>query len=163
MASWVEAAKGKTDDRPERLCDGRHKVKVARIVFGKKNGEKFKSHSGDPQIMVIYEDDEGREASDMFTLSDKAMWRLAMVLARAEVPADLERMDKAGVKPAHFANPEFAERNLKGRVLYVEIETPEGSDYADVTPLPFTEWQVSVGDDETVDFPPTESDEDIPF
>ena len=58
-------------------------LEVVRVIFGKKGGAAFTSKNGDPQIMVIFADADKNEAGEMFTLSDRAGWKLAQVLRAA--------------------------------------------------------------------------------
>jgi hypothetical protein len=86
--------------------------------------------------MLIFADGEGREASQMVTLSEKAGWVLARLLSAAG--ADMKRMKVDGVLPRDFTNQEFARANLVGRRLKVDLKYKPGGDgkeYADVTPI----------------------------
>ena len=133
---WENNADKEGGSQAERLPDGIHDVKITRVVFGKKDGPAFASRSGDPQIMIIYTDAEGREAGSMVTLSPKAGWVLAKILRAAG--ANLSKMTSNGVKPADFAAEEFATVNLVGRELRVNVEwtmVPNGKDYVDVMPV----------------------------
>lgn len=136
---WKHSAQQEAGEYAEKLPDGRHPVEITRIVFGKKDGL-FKSKSGDPQIMLIFADELGREASQIVTLSHKAGFVLAKILEAAG--ADLERMTADNVTPKSFAEPEFANANLVGRQLEIEVvwSSKNGKDFADITPLgPITE------------------------
>jgi len=133
---WEKASTQAESDYAERIPAGVHDVVIKRLLFGSKKGGAFKSRDGDPQIMVIFADGGGREASQMVTLSDKAGWVLARLLSAAG--ADMKRMKADGVLPRDFANQEFARANLVGRRLRVDLKYKTGNDgkeYADVTPV----------------------------
>lgn len=136
--SWTESSEPREGDgghRAPRIPDGDHDVAVAKVVFGKGN-TLFQSNNRDPQILVIFADEEGREASEMFTLSDRAAWKLALVLRAAG--ANVQKMDERGVKPTDFADEEFCEKNLVRRRLRVNVQWETGTDgkaYANIRPI----------------------------
>ena len=133
---WEKAATQESGDYAERIPAGVHDVRIIRVLFGSKGGGLFKSRAGDPQIMLIFADGEGREASQMVTLSEKAGWVLARLLSAAG--ADMKRMKADGVLPRDFTNQEFARANLVGRRLKADVKYKPGRDgkeYADVTPI----------------------------
>ena len=133
---WEKAANKEGGEYAERMPEGVHDVEVKRLLFGSKKGGAFRSRDGDPQIMVIFADREGREAAQMVTLSEKAGWVLARLLSAAG--ADMARMKGDGVLPKDFAHEDFARANLVGRRLRVEVEYKRGGDgkeYPDVTPV----------------------------
>jgi hypothetical protein len=133
---WEKASTQAASDYADRIPAGVHDVVIKRLLFGSKKGGAFRSRDGDPQIMLIFADGEGREASQMVTLSEKAGWVLARLLSAAG--ADMKRMKADGVLPRDFANQEFARANLVGRRLRVDLKYKAGNDgkeYADVTPV----------------------------
>jgi len=130
---WVQAAQGKSGGDAPRIPPGEHQVKVTKVVFANGDGVQFQSKAGDPQILIVLQDAQGREATDFLTLSDKAGWKLARLLGAAG--ANLARMNQAGVTPQRFADEAFATKNLVGRQLLVQVAYEEGSNYATVTPL----------------------------
>ena len=130
---WVQAAQG--PNQAQKLPPGEHQVTVTRVVFADKEGNRFVTAAGDPQIMVIVADGQGREAADMLTLSAKAAWTLARLLSAAG--ANLARMNQAGITPDRFADEGFGTKNLVGRKFLARIEYEErhGRQYASITPL----------------------------
>jgi hypothetical protein len=125
---WTGAAEG---GNAEKMHPGYHYARVDRVIMGKKSGA-FKSRNGDPQIMVIFNDDlDGGEASTMLTLSDKAAWTVARLLSRLGV--DLEQMKRDNVEPRHFANEKLAQSYFVGKSCWIKVE-PDG-EYQKVTPL----------------------------
>lgn len=133
--NWNQAAQQEGGEYAEKLPDGTHQVEITRLVFGRKDGSVFTSKSGDPQVMLIFSDELGREVNQMITLSYKAGFVLAKILDAAG--ADLDRMSADGVTPKSFADPEFANANLVGRQLQVEVtwSSKNGKEFADVVPL----------------------------
>ncbi len=141
--SWQnEAAKEGPQNAP-KLNPGPQRLKIVKLVFGKKgqNGAgptPFKSDKGDPQVMCIFGDAQGREGAEMLTLSDAAGWKLAKILAAAG--ANVQKMDEAGITPQRFADERFANANLVGRELQADVayEKGKGNDtkeYVRITPL----------------------------
>lgn len=130
---WGKASEG---GQAEQIPAGQHQLKIVKVVFGKKDGTKFASSNGDPQIMVVFADNQDREAAQMVTLSEKAGWVLASILKAAG--ADMAKMTERGITPAKFAEEKFAEAQLIGRVLtaHVSWETADnGKEYASIKPL----------------------------
>jgi hypothetical protein len=131
---WNKAAE--ENAQAEKIPAGRHKLKVTKVIHGKKDGTKFASKSGDPQIMVIVSDNQDREASMMITLSEAAAWVLARLLKAAG--ADVEKMTKMGITPGKFADEKFASAQLLSRVFTAEVSYEKGQDgkeYARINPL----------------------------
>jgi len=130
---WDKAANGEGSGQAAKLEKGEHNVEITRVLFGKKDGTEFRSKAGDPQIMVIFADNGGREAGLMVTLSIKAGFRLAQILSAAG--ANVQRMTAAKITPMHFAEAEFATKNLIGRQLRIAVDWPAGSQYPDIVPI----------------------------
>jgi len=133
---WEKAAAQESGEYAERIPAGVHDVRIIRVLFGSKGGGLFRSRAGDPQLMLIFADREGREASQMVTLSEKAGWVLARLLSAAG--ADMARMKADGILPRDFTNQEFARANLVGRCLKVDLKYKPGRDgkeYADLAPI----------------------------
>jgi hypothetical protein len=133
---WEKAATQESGEYAERIPAGVHDVRIVRVLFGSKNGGPFRSQAGDPQLMLIFADPEGREAGQMVTLSEKAGWVLARLLSAAG--ADMARMKADGVLPRDFTDQEFARANLVGRRLKADVKYKPGRDgkeYADLTPI----------------------------
>jgi len=131
---WKKNAEG--NQRAERVPAGTHDLTIVKLVFGSKDGGPFIAGDGSPKIMVIFGDNQDREVSQMYTLSEKAAWKLAQ-LADA-IGINLERMTADGVTPEKFAEPPFAEVQLMGRTVRAEVkyETKDnGKENIDVTPL----------------------------
>ena len=128
---WQQKADSEGGERAEKIPGGVHDLKIIKVVFGKKDGHAFQSKSGDPQIMVVVTDAQGREAAQMYTLSDKAGWTLAKLLGAAG--ANLTRMETDGVEIGAFAEPSFATQNLVGRTLRAEVKWVDG--YSEITPI----------------------------
>ncbi len=145
---WQAEADREGPAKAEQMPAGTHDVELVRVVFGGK-GRRFQSNKGDPQIMCIFADAENREAAQMYTCSEKAGWMLAKLLSAAG--ANVQRMTASGVKPEDFADQDFAEKNLVGRKLRVQVSW-DSKGYASVTPV----RKEAVAD-------ATANDDDIPF
>lgn len=133
--AWSQAAESEGPQQAERIPDGEHAVRIVKIMYGSRQGA-FQSKSGDPQIMLVFQDRQAREITLMLTLSDKAGFMLAKLLSACDPPANLARMEADGIEPAHFANPEFADGNLVGRNLTIQVEPGKDPRYPLVTPVP---------------------------
>lgn len=124
-----------TDDEGDtaQLPAGVHSVQIKRIQYGSKGGGPFVSKKGDPQIMVVFSDEEGREAVSMFTLSNGAAWTLRHLLKR--FGADVDAMTAQGIEPKHIANASVGDTWLVGLFGAIDVNWPEGSKYPDVEPV----------------------------
>ncbi len=136
MYAWQEKSEQEGAVYAEKLPNGKHRVTLSRLIFGNRNGQ-FVSRSNDPQVMLIFSDEQAREVGQMVTLSDKAGWVLARLMGCFDPPANLARMEADGIEPNHFANEEFAEKQLLDRQLDIEVawEQQDGKEFATVTPL----------------------------
>lgn len=132
---WNTEANKTQEHNNTPLPDGTHNVVIKKVVFGRKDGTPFTNKTGDPQIMLVFADDQGREVMQMYPLSNSEGWRLAQIMrARG---ADLTRMQAAGVTPESFLDPTFAEKNLVGHGLTIEVKAREwqGRTYYNVNPI----------------------------
>lgn len=119
-----------------QIPDGFADVEIKRLVHTNREGERFESQGGDPQMMVVYASDDGCEAVDMFTLSDKAGWALAKMMEAAGM--NLAKLDAAGVQYIHFANEEWAAKALVGKRLRIHVKWGTGKNgkpRATITPV----------------------------
>ncbi|MCE5230490.1 hypothetical protein LLG95_12975 [bacterium] len=85
--------------------------------------------------MIVFEDNEAREATLMVTLSHKAGWTLAKLMAAFDPPLNLERMEADGIEPQHFADASFSEQQLLNRRLKILVEKGRDEKYPEVTPV----------------------------
>ena len=128
---WQEQADSEGAGQTEKIPNGVHDLTIVKVVFGKKDGKAFKSKSEDPQIMLVFNDPQDREAAQMVTLSRKAEFILAKFLGAAG--ANLAKMELDGVDVKDFAVPAFANANLIGRKLRAEVKWVDG--YSEITPI----------------------------
>jgi len=159
--AWQQAAD--KEAMAARIPKGEHRVRISRIRTGGNDGD-FVSRGGDPQIMLIFQDQEAREAALMVTLNAKAAWVLAKIMAACDPSVNLARMETDGVEPHHFAEPRFAEEVLLNRELTAKIDWEEGKDgkqYARVTPIRTATAAISASSAPN-DAPPAESPPDEP-
>ena len=115
----------KNAGRAPNLGAGDHRVKIKSVSRTKPDGTAWESRDRSPQLVVTYADDLGSEASQWFTLSEKAGWSFAALLNACEPPFDFEQMMARGIEPAHFADEDFARRNLvdKQRTVHIRIKS----------------------------------------
>ena len=130
---WEAEANREAPPQTEQLPTGRHDVIIDKVVYGKRDGPPFASKKGDPQIMVVFADAAGRQAAEMLTLSTRAGWKLAAILSAAG--ADIAKMKAHGIEPAHFSAQAFADANLIGRRLQIDVTWPEHGAYPDIVPV----------------------------
>ncbi len=132
---WQNEAERDAPPKAERIpCCTNHPVRIVKIVLGGKDGP-FTSRHGDPQIMLVFQDREAREASQMITLSNSAAWVLAKYLGCCDPPANLARMEAEGIEPEAFAQQEFADANLLDRQLNIDVVKSKNPDYPDIIPV----------------------------
>jgi hypothetical protein len=135
--AWQTESEREVTPQAPRIPKGQYPVRIQRIVFGNRHGP-FQSQSGDPQIMLVFQDRQAREASLMVTLSEKAAFVLARLLGACDPPANLARMEQDGIEPAHFAREDFARKMLVDRQLTIEVDHElgrDGKEYPRVTPV----------------------------
>lgn len=101
---------------------GWHIYTVTGVLRGTRT-KTFESRAGDPQILVVFTDEEGLEAAQMFTLSEKAGWALARFVSRAGV--DVRKLREDGVEPGDWADEDFAKRKIMHRQVYANCEHEE--------------------------------------
>lgn len=131
--NWALEEEGQA--QTERMPLGVHNVMIVKIIRGK-GGQTFTSASGDPKIMLVYEDSQGRQAATMYTLSEKAVWALKIVLSRSGT--NLDELTEQGIELHHFADQSFAESKLLGKKLVVDItykKGNDGKDYPNIVPI----------------------------
>src|SRR5690606_36213633 len=116
----------------DKMPDGYHKAIVVKVLRGPKDGPDFTSKNGDAQVMAVFVNAAGEEASTMFTLSDKAARVLAKFLESSG--ANLAKMNDAGVTLRDFENQTFAQKQLMDRECWIEVEWKQGDkkDYSKI-------------------------------
>jgi len=111
---------GRDEDYEKRqLPEGIHLVKIARVVTERGDGSRISTSKGDPCLMVVYEDQDGREGVELHTLSEKGDWTLRRLLKRFDV--DTKALTKRGIKPADWLDPVFANGTLVGKTGYIRV------------------------------------------
>lgn len=162
---WKSQANRDILPETEKVPAGVHELEIKRLVFGSKNGGPFTSKGGDPQIMAIFADNNGREASQMYTLSAKAGWALARLLEACGV--DMSRMEADGIEPRDFADEDLARANLIGRRLRAEVtwtrSARDNKDYAAITPRRADPTQAPVPPQPPTRPADSPTEEEIPF
>lgn len=140
MVDWASDEEG--GGYADRLPPGEHQVTIKRVVYENGEGHKFASKGGDPQILLVLADTDGREAITMLTLSDKAAWTIMRLLSACGYSKkDREDMNKDGVKVEDFATGAaeiyFTGQGLTIKVKHTIRKNREGIDqtYTDVEPI----------------------------
>lgn len=132
--SWQESSEGSA--RAAKIPAGQSiPLRISKIVYADRNGVAFESQNHDPQILMIVSDADGREASEMLTLSEKAGWKLAQILRAAG--ANMAKMDEKGIHVSDFAS-DLYEKQLLEREFLGDVDWEEGKDkktYAKITPI----------------------------
>jgi hypothetical protein len=169
--NWIEKADSE-GQQADLMPEDTHLAKIVNFYHGKKDGSKtFASKGGDPQVLLIFQNRDGEQATQMVTLSEKAAWVMAKILKAASV--DLAEMQASGVDISSFADPDICRKYLVDRKLWIEVTHTQSGDKTytnckpvletDVSPLKVKESRAPAR--QTV--PPTGDDEfdpaDIPF
>ena len=128
---WEGAANSEGPVQAPKVPAGQTELTVCKIVFGKGTAP-FVTSKGDPYILVVFNDAQGRECAANFTLSDAAGWVLAKMLSASG--ANMQRMKAAGVTPQNFADEAFATKQLMGRKFLAQVDY-DAKGYAVVTPI----------------------------
>lgn len=125
--SWQESSEG---SRAGKIPAGQSiPLRISKILYG------YFSKNKDPQILMIVSDAQGREASEMLTLNEKAGWKLAQILRAAG--ANMGTMDEKGIQISDFSTNLY-EAQLLEREFLGDVEWEEGDDkklYAKITPI----------------------------
>ena len=121
--NWTDLA----DDKPPQMAPGRKRVQVTQCMRKRKNGDEFRSASG-PYLMVVFADDDGYEGTALYTLTEKAQWKLARDLSRLGV--DLEALDKQGVSLSDFEDEDTASKIMVGKSA--DANVTDGGKYVDI-------------------------------
>lgn len=158
---WTGAEKGQGGPQSE---PGWHLYAVTDAIRGTRD-RTFESKKGDPQLLVIFHDEDGGEATTMFTLSEKAAWTLARFLSRAGF--DLDALTAEGVEPKDWADEDFAKERLRNKRVYAYCSHEKVGDRT-FTKLAFEHRDKVPGEHvkrlgERPDMPDEEPDGDIPF
>lgn len=115
--NWIDAAEGQ--QQSEIMPVGYHRVKCKKIVTATKDGNGLTTKNGHPKIMAVVENEDGESATITFTLTDSAGWVLAQFLKHSG--ANLKKMQADGIEIERFADQRFAETQLIGRALWVQV------------------------------------------
>jgi len=151
------------DNSSQSLSNGFHKVRMTKVMHNKKDGTPYTTQKGDPQILVVIENDGGEQGIVMFTLSERASWVLAKYLSCAG--ADMQKMNDAGVEPGHFLDAGFAVKQLIDRELWVCVEPQADNKYPKITPCYESDVPPELlnGPAATTDAPEAITEDEIPF
>jgi hypothetical protein len=106
-----------------QLEPGDHKCTIKDVKRSGKNGV-FEANDGSPKLLVVYEDHRGAQIGQFFTLNEKSAWVLAKLLSAVEPAIDLAAITAKGITPAHFADIDFARKNLveRQRTVFVRVK-----------------------------------------
>jgi hypothetical protein len=112
-----------------QLEPGDHKCTITDVKRSGKNGM-FEANDGSPKLMVVYQDHRGAQIAQFFTLNEKSAWVLAKLLSAVEPAIDLAAITAKGITPAHFADLDFARKNLveKQRTVFVRVKNADRVD-----------------------------------
>jgi hypothetical protein len=125
MFKWTQ-----TEDGPgarERIPAGKHTVKIVDVIGEGRSGP-FLSRDGAKQVLLVMQDAQQREVTQMLTLSDKAAWVVRGLVQACMPPFNLEAMERAGIELAHFGNVEWSKLQLVNRSLAIDLEYEKGND-----------------------------------
>lgn len=121
--SWLEKnidhKESENSESGKDLPVGAHRVHIERIITEKNDGSKIQTKKGDPCVLIVYSDDEGREAVEPHTISPRAFWTFRRMLARFGV--DAEKLNADGVRPIDWLDQNFCEEQLLGKKGYIRV------------------------------------------
>lgn len=139
MAHWLDESE---NEPSAKIPDGVHDVTVVRVRT-ERNGEPWVSTNGYPQMQIIYQDEQEREIPEYLILTEKAAWKLRRLITRCRPALDTNRLrqteaDRGEVgKGFHwFHDQKFAETNLKGRAVRIEVKDGDVFDHIRVESAP---------------------------
>jgi hypothetical protein len=125
MFKWTQMEDG--PGPRERIPAGKHTVKIVDVIGEGRSGP-FMSRDGAKQVLLVMQDAQQREATQMLTLSEKAAWVVRGLVQACTPPFNLEAMERAGIELAHFANVEWAKLQLVNRSVPIDLEYEKGND-----------------------------------
>jgi hypothetical protein len=102
------------------LVPGYHYLRVSKVLRrgSVSGGDGFKDRNG-PTMMVIFEDDVGREGTSFFGCYEKLGWKTQRLASCAGV--DLSEWEASGYEPEHFADESFANARLVGLATWARV------------------------------------------
>lgn len=125
-----------------QLEPGDHRCTIKDVKRSGKSGA-FEANDGTPKLMVVYEDHRGAQIAQFFTLNEKSAWVLAKLLSAVEPAIDLAAITAKGITPAHFADIDFARKNLveRQRTVFVRVKVADrvdknGNTVMEAEPIP---------------------------
>ncbi|MEM9753115.1 MAG: hypothetical protein AAF916_06990 [Planctomycetota bacterium] len=158
--------------------EGYHRLEIVNFYHGKKGGGRFESRGGDPQVLLIFEDADGRQATAMHTLSEKAAWTMQKLLSR--LGHDMAALNERSLDIADFTDANVCRELLIDRSCWAHVTHDQSGHktYTNVEPMHADEVPadvlqrakqrrepdrrtVTAGD--VIDDTPHFDDDDIPF
>lgn len=143
MGYWKDMENG--PGQSDRCRSGVQKLTVVNVLHGKKDGTEFVSSKGDPQMLLVFENEHEEECTCMFTLSEKAAWTVYKFISRAGL--DIDQMEADGVTIETFHDLDFCRKQLIGRSVWADVEFrtgKNGKEYADLSFMHESELPVDV-------------------
>lgn len=119
-----------TSDRGERLPPGVHEVEIIKAVKAKDTKNR------DRQLLVVFADDNGREALFFAPVEGAARFKSAQLMKGLGYTTQMIEARK--LAPDHLLIQAVADELLVGNRCTIEISKKEGSDFLDVRVLPMT-------------------------
>jgi hypothetical protein len=96
-----------------------HEVTIIRAIHTKNDGEEMTDRDGNPQLMIVFANDEGHEHVGYFALGGRWAWKFAKLVIAAGLNIAQLKIDGIGFED--FADNDFASENLSNRTLRLEL------------------------------------------
>lgn len=116
-------------ERAERIPPGYYKLRIAKVLNEKK-GEPWMTKNGDPFVMIIFEDNSQREATQGHVCNEANGWKLAQLLSR--LGWDLSNIIE---EPWQFSHSNIYEKFLTGEKSQCWARVDHDGKYANVMPM----------------------------
>jgi hypothetical protein len=142
-------------NRGEPLPVGLHDVEIIKAVKAKD------TKAGDRQVLVVFNDSEGREAAYFAPIEGPARFKAAQLMKGLGYTSAM--MDEARFQPDHLIIESVAKQWLIGNHCRIEVTKKPNLDFLDVRVLPAATPRASQSSRAPSKAPPLPADADVPF
>ena len=142
-------------NRGEPLPVGVHDVEIIKAVKGKD------TKAGDRQVLVVFSDDEGREAAYFAPIEGPARFKAAQLMKGLGYTTAM--IEEARFQPDHLTIEAVAKQWLVGNRCRIEVTKKPDRDFLDVRVLPAATPRTSQSACASSKARPLPADADVPF
>ena len=117
-----------------KLPVGDHWVRIARIFSQRKDGTPLTTRNGDPQLLFIFHDAEGREAAQSGMVTDNGIWWFQNLFQAIGLDLEKEGYTAANWDEQELFHSDFQAKHLLEKWLWISVKPREygGKTYLNV-------------------------------